>query len=241
MAGETPEVLMLEKIHCWLGHIALETAKKMVSKGSVNGIDIHLTTMIQHCNSCKYVKATRKPIKKTCKTPRATRYGEKIHSDMWGPSPVQTPGWKEYYISFTDDYTYWTHVMYCSLCPFHSLYHGLYVSRPSHSFLSHYLFSRYSVLWSFHPLPVPCSTLHSILTIFVLSLGTLQVTFRLSTVMPIILATSIIPCPVYPSSFDPLVSPLSWHYLIGFAVVALSWIVLKLLILVVSFPSLLAT
>ena len=110
MAGETPEVLMLEKIHCWLGHIALETAKKMVSKGSVNGIDIDLTTMIQHCNSCKYVKATRKPIKKTCKAPIATRFGDKIHSDMWGPSPVQTPGWKEYYISFTDDYTHWTHL-----------------------------------------------------------------------------------------------------------------------------------
>ena len=132
-------------------------------------------------------------------------------------------------------------VMYHSLCPFHSLYHGLYVSHPSHSFPSHYLFSHYSVLWSFHPLPVLCSALHSILTIFVLPLGTLQVTFQLSTVMPIILTTSIIPCPVYPSGFDPLVSPLSWHYLIGFAIVALSWIVLKPLILVVSFPSLLST
>ena len=29
---------------------------------------------------------------------------------MWGPSPVQTPGHKEYYVSFTDDYTRWTHL-----------------------------------------------------------------------------------------------------------------------------------
>ena len=29
---------------------------------------------------------------------------------MWGPSLVQTPGHKEYYISFTDDYTRWTHL-----------------------------------------------------------------------------------------------------------------------------------
>ena len=38
------------------------------------------------------------------------RGGEEINSDLWGPSPVQTPGKKEYYASFTDDHTRWTHV-----------------------------------------------------------------------------------------------------------------------------------
>ena len=59
-----------------------ETAKQMVSKGSINGIDIDLTTMIQHCDFCKYTKATRKPIKKTCETPRATRFRDEIDSNI---------------------------------------------------------------------------------------------------------------------------------------------------------------
>ena len=35
---------------------------------------------------------------------------DKIHSYVWGPSPMQTPGHKEYYVSFTDDHTRWTHL-----------------------------------------------------------------------------------------------------------------------------------
>ena len=38
-------------------------------------------------------------------TPRAAKFGDEIHSDVWGPSPVQTPGHKDYYVSFTDDHT----------------------------------------------------------------------------------------------------------------------------------------
>ena len=33
-----------------------------------------------------------------------------INSDLWGPSPVQTPGKKEYYAAFTDDHMRWSHL-----------------------------------------------------------------------------------------------------------------------------------
>ena len=65
---------------------------------------------IKQCDSCKYAKATRKPIKKDCQTSRAAKFGDKIYLDVWGPSPIQTPDHKSYYVSFTDDHTRWTHL-----------------------------------------------------------------------------------------------------------------------------------
>ena len=110
MTGEAREVLTVEELHRRMGHIAPEAAKQMVSNKSVEGIEVDIATTIQHCDSCEYAKATRKPIKRTREAPRAARFGEEIHSDVWGPSPIQTPGRKEYYVSFTDDHTRWTHL-----------------------------------------------------------------------------------------------------------------------------------
>ena len=105
MAGEAQEVVTVEELHRRMGHIAPEAAKQMVSSGAIEGIDIDLSSTIQSCDSCEYAKATRKPIKKSRETPRASKFGDEIHSDVWGPSPVQTPGRKEFYVSFMDDYS----------------------------------------------------------------------------------------------------------------------------------------
>ena len=110
MAGDTWEVLIIKELHCHLGHIAPEAAKKMVSSGTIEGIEVDLTSTLQTCNSCEYAKATQKPIKKFHETPRASKFGDEIHSDVWGPSPIQTPGHKEYYVSLTNDHTHWTHL-----------------------------------------------------------------------------------------------------------------------------------
>ena len=48
--------------------------------------------------------------KKDHQTPWAARFGDKIHLDVWGPSLIQTPGHKSYYVSFTDNPTRWTHL-----------------------------------------------------------------------------------------------------------------------------------
>ena len=76
--------------------------------GVIEGLEADLTITIQPCASCEYGKATQKPIKKTHEELRASKFGDEIHSDVWGLSPVQTPGHKEYYVSFTDDHTRWT-------------------------------------------------------------------------------------------------------------------------------------
>ena len=110
IAGEAHKILTVEELHRQMGHIALEAAKRMVSSGAAKGMEVDFSTMIQSCDFCEYAKATCKPIKKTRAEPRASKFSDEIHSDVWGPSPVQTPGRKEYYVSFTNDHTRWMHL-----------------------------------------------------------------------------------------------------------------------------------
>ena len=57
MTGEAREVVTLEELHRKMGHIAPEAAKRMVSSGAVEGIELDLTSTIQACTSCQYAKA----------------------------------------------------------------------------------------------------------------------------------------------------------------------------------------
>ena len=41
---------------------------------------------------------------------RAKEIGGEVHSDLWGPAPVESKGGKRYYITFTDDKTRLTHL-----------------------------------------------------------------------------------------------------------------------------------
>ena len=58
MAGDAREVLTIKELHCRLGHIAPEAAKKMVSSGTIEGLEVDLTSTLQTCDSCEYAKAT---------------------------------------------------------------------------------------------------------------------------------------------------------------------------------------
>jgi hypothetical protein len=85
-----------------MGHISPEAAKQMVSSKTIEGIDIDLTSEIQQYDSCEYgtIKTPEQPNSVTKFTQICT----------WGPSPIQTPGHKSYYVSFTDNYTRWTNL-----------------------------------------------------------------------------------------------------------------------------------
>ena len=69
LAGAAREVLTVKEFHHCMGHIAPETAKQMVSKGAIDGMEVDLSSTIQSCNSCKYAKATCKPIRKSHEVP----------------------------------------------------------------------------------------------------------------------------------------------------------------------------
>ena len=62
------------------------------------------------CDSCEYGKAHCKAIKKEHEAPWAQKIGDEIHSDVWGPSPVQTLGRREYYTTYTDDNSHFSNL-----------------------------------------------------------------------------------------------------------------------------------
>jgi Integrase core domain. len=76
----------------------------------VEGIELDEMKPMKTCDACAHVKSTRKPIRKEREKPQAKAIGDKVHSDLWGPTPVRTPQHKEYYVSFMDDYSWYTHL-----------------------------------------------------------------------------------------------------------------------------------
>ena len=53
---------------------------------------------------------THKVIRSECSAPPAKFFGAKIHTDLWGPSPVTILGGRRFYITYTDDFTCYTWV-----------------------------------------------------------------------------------------------------------------------------------
>ena len=110
-ATQTVQMLTMEELHCHLLHISPAMIWEMLSKGMVEGVKLDPAheTMGQ-CKSCENTKATHKPIGKIHKPQHHEHFGDEVHSNVWGPAPVQTPGHKLYYVLFTNDFTWYTHV-----------------------------------------------------------------------------------------------------------------------------------
>jgi len=109
-AAAAAEQVDILTVHRRLGHISVDTIRTLVRTNAVTGlhlIDPHPSSPLT-CDSCDYAKATRKVIRKETTTPRAEAFGDEVHSDVWGPSPVNSLGGRKYYITFTDDHTRFT-------------------------------------------------------------------------------------------------------------------------------------
>lgn len=109
-AAKEDDKLTLEDLHARLSHISVTAIHEMISKGMVAGIKLHPGSMMEQCASCEYGKATRKPIGNACEPARLAKLSDEVHTNVWGPSPVLTPGKWAYYSSFTDDHTHYMHV-----------------------------------------------------------------------------------------------------------------------------------
>ena len=82
----------------------------MIKDNLVDGVKLNKSSDIRSCDSCEYAKAHRKPSQKEQDLLHASNLGEEIHSDVWGLAPVQAINGREYYSSFTDDYSQYTHL-----------------------------------------------------------------------------------------------------------------------------------
>ena len=83
----------------------------MLAKGMMTGVmlDPDHSSIGQYA-ACKYGKATHVPIRKAHDPQHTKNLGDKIHTDIWGPLPIQTPGKQSYYCSFTNDHTCYTQI-----------------------------------------------------------------------------------------------------------------------------------
>jgi len=106
------ETLTLDQLHRRMGHISPAIAQKLVKDGFVTGVRLESMPSgdLHFCESCTYAKATRKSVPKVREGDRATKFGGEVHSDVWGPLPVESKGGKCYYITFTDNKTRLTHL-----------------------------------------------------------------------------------------------------------------------------------
>ncbi|KAF8158568.1 hypothetical protein B0H34DRAFT_618564, partial [Crassisporium funariophilum] len=102
-AGSPNSQFTLLELHRRMGHIAPGAVRALVKEGWVEGVELVDVGEMGACESCEHAKMTRKVVRKERTGARAAAFGDKIHSDVWGPSPVQTMRKKEYYASFTND------------------------------------------------------------------------------------------------------------------------------------------
>ena len=95
-----------------VGHVSYDRVKLLLAKGLVEGITLDKESEASVCESCEWAKGMRKAIVKVRDGDRCEAVGDKVHSDLWGPAPVETLGKKQYYISFTDDHSRYTNVYF---------------------------------------------------------------------------------------------------------------------------------
>jgi hypothetical protein len=105
------EELTLDMLHQHLGHITPAAARKLVHDGIVSGLKLDSDGPSDFfCESCTYAKATKLPIAKERSGEGAKSFGKEVYSDVWGPATTATQkGW-QFYITFTDNFSCWTHI-----------------------------------------------------------------------------------------------------------------------------------
>ena len=110
-AKAVEETLTLNQFHHQMGHISLKTAHRLIEKGLVTGIHLEPNGDQEiFCESCVYAKATHLSVPKNREGSCTIKFGNKIHSELWGPAPVKTKGKCCYYITYTNDCTHLTHL-----------------------------------------------------------------------------------------------------------------------------------
>ena len=96
--------LTISEAHRKLSHIAPSAIKYTIAKGHITSIQLDPESKPELCEACAKAKAALQPFPKESKT-RATKYGEHVHWDLWGPASVQSLSRNLYVAARIDDAT----------------------------------------------------------------------------------------------------------------------------------------
>ena len=99
--------------HARFGHLNLKYMQQMASNELATGIRLNNMSSNEtlDCEACTLGKMHRSSFPKQSKH-RATKILELVHSDLCGPMQVNSTGGSRYLLTFTDDYSRYTHVYF---------------------------------------------------------------------------------------------------------------------------------
>ena len=96
--------MTITEAHRKLGHIAYGAITHAITNEYITGIELDRNSKPEFCEACAKAKSARQPFPKESKT-RATRYGERVHWDLWGPATVKSLNGHYYVAARIDDAT----------------------------------------------------------------------------------------------------------------------------------------
>ena len=85
-----------------LGHASISRVKQLVSRGLLGLV----SNKSFDCMPCQFGKQTALPFNNSVS--HALSSFDFIHFDVWGPSPISTPGGSCYFVIFVDDFSRYT-------------------------------------------------------------------------------------------------------------------------------------
>ena len=109
-ASAVRKPITLHEAHLRLNHIGYDAIRHLVKTDQATGLEVDLSTPEIECKTCIEAKATRTVIPKAFEGQRSTSFGQIVSSDVWGPSKTAAKGGYNYFSTWTDDYTRFTHV-----------------------------------------------------------------------------------------------------------------------------------
>ena len=105
--------MSINEAHRKLGHLAYGAVTHALTNGYIAGIELDTSSKPEFCDACAKAKAARQPFPKESKT-RATKYGERVHWDLWGPATVKSLNGNYYVAARIDDATRETKIYFQS-------------------------------------------------------------------------------------------------------------------------------
>jgi hypothetical protein len=100
LANAIMNTYTVDQLHRALGHIAHDSVRKLVAEGHITGVQIDPTSKPSECAACREAKMTKADIPKTRTSLISSKYGEIVHSDVWGPAQTRAVGGYAYYVTF---------------------------------------------------------------------------------------------------------------------------------------------
>ena len=94
--------MSISEAHRKLGHLAYSTVKFAITKGFITGIELDNDSEPKLCEAYAKAKSAQQPFPRESKM-RATKFGECIHWDLWGPAAVKSLNGHSYVAAHIDD------------------------------------------------------------------------------------------------------------------------------------------